>query len=125
TWVLDNFPENYENRDYMEPFCGSANIFFHKVKSQQEIIGDEELGIIQIYRALRDEPEAFIAKLKRTTCSERVFRREHQKLDDGNFEDYMCHAISEFIVRKMSKNEGMTSFSDDDESWKNSLKQLP
>ena len=60
SWVIEHFPKNYEEMDYVEPFAGAASVLLNKEKSSLEAINDLNLGIVQIFRALRDEPEDFI-----------------------------------------------------------------
>jgi len=102
-WIIDAFPQEYEKLSYIEPYCGGASVFMNKVPSNNiEIINDISASLMQIYRALRDEPELFIQKVKRTTYSERVFIREKNK--QGNvFDDYLKEALNEYVVRRMSR----------------------
>ena len=48
---------------YFEPFVGAATIFF-KYQPEQAILNDASRQLINIYTALRDEPEAVIAYLE-------------------------------------------------------------
>ena len=36
--IMEYFPLNYENMNYIEPFCGSAAMLFHKKISPIEIM---------------------------------------------------------------------------------------
>jgi DNA adenine methylase len=47
--IIDYLPNNYKDMIYVEPFCGSAAILFHKNRSQVEIINDidNNIAIIQ------------------------------------------------------------------------------
>lgn len=102
-WVVDHFPENYQNMVYVEPYCGGASVFLNKDRSIEECLNDLDLGIIQIYRALRDEPTEFIGRLKRIAYSERSFENFAEKLTAKEFPDYLSHALAEFSVRRMSR----------------------
>lgn len=129
--VVSNFPENYENYDYIEPYVGGGGVVLNKVRCDHnriEIINDTRIGIIQIYRALRDEPKQFIAKLKRTRCTERVFERELNK-QNKDFDDYLDCAANEFIIQHMSRGGLKKTYSWKDESqdtnsWDEMLNQL-
>lgn len=99
-WVVEHFPEGYEAMDYIEPYIGAGSVILNKEKSPLEVVNDINEGIVQIYRALRDEPKHFIRKLKYTTYSENVFNRELKRTE---FEDYMDHAFNEFVLRRMSR----------------------
>ena len=105
SWVISHFPENYEEFDYVEPFIGGGSVLLNKElpsHNRIEVINDVHLGLIQIYRALRDEPKHFIGKLKRIRYTERVFLREANKVDN-EFPDYMDQAVNEYVVRRMSR----------------------
>jgi DNA adenine methylase len=115
-WVIDHFPKDYEQYDYIEPFCGAASVFINKEKSiGMEVVSDIDLGMIQIWRALRDEPGQFIGRIKRTKYSERVFKRELKK--SPPFDDYMDHAVHEYILRRMSRGGLKKAF-----AWSNRLR---
>lgn len=100
-WIIDNFPENYEKYEYLEPYCGGASVFLNKLPSEKsETINDLDAGLVAIYRTLRDDPETFIKKLKSVTYSENVFNRELKK---NEFSGLFEKAVNEFIVRRMSR----------------------
>jgi DNA adenine methylase len=133
-FVIESFPENYEEMIYIEPFCGGGSVFLNKKPSHEECINDLDLGVIQIYRALRDEPGEFITRLKRTTYSELAFKRA-QNRSEKPFEDYMEQAINEFILRRMSRGGLKKHFAwstrtrggqpGDVNAWKTIIEQLP
>lgn len=136
-WVIENFPENYEEYDYIEPFIGGGSVLFNKnrcVGNRIEALNDLHLGLVQIYRALRDEPKHFINRLKRTRYTDRVFKRELRK-QELQFPDYMDQAVNEFIVRRMSRGGLKKAFAwsnrlrggqpGDLNAWKTILEQLP
>lgn len=99
-WVLSHFPQNFEEMTYVEPYCGGANVFFNKLRSKTDVINDLDTGVVQIYRALRDEPAEFIRRLKICKYSEETFTRALKKTQ---IEDYLEHAVNEFILRRMSR----------------------
>lgn len=108
-WIIDNFPQNYEDLNYIEPFCGAASVFLNKNKSKLEIINDLDLGVINIFRSLRDENNVFIKKIKKIEYSKESFEKalcEKQKLNSD-----LDHAINEFVVRRMSRGGLKKAFS--------------
>ncbi len=124
SWIIDNFPKDYEECDFLDPFCGASTILINKNKSKTETINDLDTGIIQIFRALRDEGDCFINKIKRTTCSDRVFNRELNK-EEKIKKDYMDHAFNEFVLRRMSRGGSKKSFASlDKTTWANNIKEL-
>lgn len=137
SWIIDHFPEDYEEYDYIEPFVGGGSVILNKERcahNRIEVINDTNLGLIQIYRALRDEPKYFISKLKRMRYTERVFLREQRK-QENQFSDYMDHATNEYVVRRMSRGGLKKAFAwserkrggipGDVNAWNTMLSQLP
>jgi len=109
-FVIENFPKNYEQYDYMEPYFGAGSVFLNKNISEgrTQIINDIHPRLISILIALRDESKEFIQRIKRITYSERVFNRE---LKRTKFSDYMDEAINEFVLRRMSRDGLKKAFS--------------
>jgi DNA adenine methylase len=53
--ILEYFPENYQQMNYIEPFCGSAAMLFHKEISPIEIINDIDENIYSLFTVLIDQ----------------------------------------------------------------------
>ena len=102
-FIISNFPENYEQMTYVEPFCAGATIFLNKNPSETEVLCDSDEGLIAVFKAIRDEPKEFIARIKRTKYSERSFKIASNKFN-CEFEDYIDKAVNEYILRKMSRS---------------------
>jgi DNA adenine methylase len=133
-WVIDNFPKNYTELNYCEPFCGGASVFLNKDPSDHETIADIDKGVISVFKALRDEPKEFIGKLKRIKYTEATFNR-HLKRAGTEFDDYVDHAVNEFVLRRMSRGGLKNSFAWSDRirggkpgdvnAWETILEMLP
>ena len=125
SWVLDNFPENYQEYDYLEPYCGAAHVLMNKnipSDGHAEVINDPDLGVANIFRALRDDPTAFIGRLKRVKYCENTFERHLKKLEG----DDLDLAMGEFILRQMSRGGLKKSYlPQEGESWDVIVEQLP
>lgn len=106
SWIINHFPEKYEEMSYIEPFIGGGNIFLNKNSSKEEIINDNNLEIIQIWQILRDEGKTFLSKLKKIEYKEKTFKFYLNKKCKNHFEE----SIKEYILRKMSKNENKTNY---------------
>lgn len=103
-WIIESFPLGYEQMVYLEPFCGGASVFLNKKASLEECLNDLDVGIIQILRALRDEPGEFIRRLKLLKYSEATFdRMKKLSENEDEFDDYIEHAVVEFVLRRMSR----------------------
>ena len=53
--IIEFFPKNYQTMNYIEPFCGSAAMLFHKERSPVEIINDIDNNIYSIFKVLSDK----------------------------------------------------------------------
>lgn len=101
SWIIEYFPEDYNEMIYIEPYCGGASVFLNKLPSEEEVLNDKDRGIINIFKALRDEPHEVVSRLKRTKFSEGSFKRAKKKVE-SEVEDYVEGAIVEIIIRRMS-----------------------
>lgn len=121
-WIISHFPENYEEMTYLEPFCGSANVFLNKKKSKLEILNDTDKNIIQVYYALRDEPKEFYKRLSHYKCCDSTFSKLLKKTE---FEDYLDEAVNEFMLNNMSRNGLKKLFGGKTQkTWKGTIKNI-
>lgn len=134
-FIIDNFPDKYEQYDYVEPFVGAGSVLLNKnISKGLEAINDLDLGVIQIFRALRDEPKHFIGRIKKTKYCESTFLKALEKKDE-KFKDYMNYAVNEYILRRMSRGGLKNNFSwsnrsrggqpGDVNAWKTIIESLP
>lgn len=122
-WILEQFPENYRDLCYVEPYCGGANLLLLKDRSLTEAVGDSDASILSIYRGLRDEPKEFIKKLNRYKYCEDTFEKIKKK--DFQQEDYLDRSIGEYILKNMSRSELGEVFSkSNSKDWKKMLGEL-
>jgi DNA adenine methylase len=123
SWIISNFPEQYEEMTYLEPFGGEISVALNKKTSKVESINDIDSNLITVYRALRDEPKEFIRRLSLCKYCEDTFVRSLKK---NKFNDYLDQAINEFILNRMSQNGLKKTFakSQNSESWTKTLKEL-
>ena len=133
-WVIENFPPNYEAMTYLEPYAGAASVLINKNKAKEEAINDLDVGIVEIFHAIRDEPKEFIARLKKVKYTEDTFLKAKIK-ENIIHDDYMDHAVNEFILRRMSRGGLRNAFAwserkrggipGDANAWRTSLDVLP
>lgn len=131
SWVLSHFPENYDQYDFVEPYIGGGSVFLNKNRSKVEAINDIDQGIMQIYRALRDEPNTFIGRLRKFKYCEATYKRILRKEP----KDYLDEATKEFVLRRMSRGGLKNAFAWSDRergnqpgdvnAWETILEQLP
>ena len=131
-WIIEHFPADYEQYAYIEPYIGGGSVLLNKNPSKMEIINDLNLGTIQVYRALRDNPEKFITALKKTRYCKKNFE---QAKNTKTYKNYLEHAYNEIVTRRMSRG-GLGeafAFSDrlrggepgDIHAWKTIIKTFP
>ena len=99
-WILEKFPQNYENLTYVEPFLGSGYVFLNKNPSVEEVLNDSNSNLIKIWQSIRDESKLFVSKIKKIKHSEIVFKKYLNKQKN---DDYLEEAIKEFVLIKMSR----------------------
>ena len=51
--ILNEFPADYENMNYVEPFFGSGAIYFYKEPSSIEIINDLDKDLMDAYKNIK------------------------------------------------------------------------
>ena len=122
SWIASNFPENYKDLCYVEPYCGGASVFVAKDKSVTEVLNDKNLNLLEIYQCLRDESKEFIRRLSHFKYCEETFLKIQKK---SMSEDYLERAVNDYVLVKMSRSELKKSFSKSGaNSWKKSLQEL-
>lgn len=134
SWVIEHFPEEYQELNYCEPFCAGASVFLNKDTSKEEVISDVDEGVVCVFKALRDESKEFLSRIKRTRYTERAFKMA-QKRSESEFDDYIDHAVNEYILRRMSRGGLKRAFAWSDRkrggqpgdvnAWQTMIEQLP
>lgn len=129
-WIISHFPKNYTT--YIEPFVGAGNILLNKSPSYLEVIGDVDITIAQVFRALRDDTQEFINRLSSIEYSEETFINA---TNTHIFTTYIDQAVNEYILRRMSRGGLRKAFAWSDRlrggqpgdvnAWKTALKLLP
>lgn len=126
-WILDKFPEKYREMTYLEPFLGAGSVLLNKDSSVEEVANDLDSGMIDLWRAVRDEPKAFLSKTRRMEYKESTFFR-CQKYAGS---DYLDRALCEFVMRQMSKSGLKKTFLPKDgkvkckDCWQSILEKVP
>ena len=80
-WIIQHFPNGYEKLCFLEPFAGSAAVFFNKNPSRVETINDLDSNIVNLFRVLRESPEELRRAIELTPYS-----REEYELAIESFE---------------------------------------
>lgn len=108
TDIISEFPENYQDLIYCEPFCGCCNVFLKKEPSKISILNDFNLGIFTLIKTLQDNENSFLNKLKKIKFNKTTFKKEFNKTD---FKNETERAINQYIVHRMSRGSLCKTYS--------------
>jgi DNA adenine methylase len=75
-----------EHTTYIEPFCGGAQVFFHKEPSRVEVLNDLDEGIFNFLRVCQLHHQELVRYLQFCTASRKWFEL-FQKQDPGTLSD--------------------------------------
>lgn len=81
---------------YIEPFCGSAAVFFEKTPSKVEVLNDHNKLIINFFDVVRNHGDELTRRLKLTPYSREEYNRAHKILEDESDPIEMARA---FFIR--------------------------
>lgn len=81
-WIVAHFPEGYEKMVYLEPFAGSGAVFFTKKPGAVETINDLDSDIVNLFRVLRESPEALKRRLELTPYSREEYNLSFEPCDE-------------------------------------------
>jgi DNA adenine methylase len=133
-WVIENFPTNYTEMVYLEPYSGAASVLLNKKPSVEETINDIDIGVVRIMKALRDEPDEFVRRLKKLKYHNDTFTKALGKAKAG-IEDPLDYAVNEYTLRCMSRDGLKKAFAWSDRlrggqpgdlnAWETALEVLP
>lgn len=105
--IARNFPPLIDR--YVEPFCGSASVFFAADGrwASQEILNDLNGDLTCFYRMLRDHPDEMIRRLQLTPHSRREYEDAALAIRTRKFEDDYHRALC-FFIRIVQSFHGST-----------------
>src|SRR5438034_8973448 len=65
-WIVSHLPAHTV---YVEPYCGSAAIFFSKEPSEHEVLNDLSSSIVNLFRIIRERGDELAAAIAMTPWS--------------------------------------------------------
>ena len=80
SWITSFFPEH---KAYLEPFCGSAAVFFQKIPAPLETLNDIDGEIVNLFEVIRSAPKELARQIYFTPWS----REELYKSYNANIPD--------------------------------------
>src|SRR5579859_1643510 len=92
-WIISHFPQH---NAYVEPFCGSAAVFFNKMPAKNEVLNDTFGSIVNLFRVLRDHSGELIRRVDLTPWSREEYELSEEQLADTGDE---IEDARRFLVR--------------------------
>lgn len=81
-WIIQHFPAGYEKMVYLEPFAGSAAVFFNKIPGAVETINDLDSNIVNLFRVLREQPDELKRALELTPYSREEYDHSFEPCEE-------------------------------------------
>lgn len=133
-WIIENFPKDYEKMVYVEPFAGAASVLFNKKPGPEEVLNDLHPGIIEIFKAIRDQPVEFAKKLKKLSYTNKTFSKALERVESVDPLVKLDFAVNEYTLRRMSRGGMKKAFAwserlrggqpGDVNAWETSIDQI-
>lgn len=73
--TIINYINDIDHQCYIEPFAGSAHIFFRKEPTKTEVLNDINSDIVNLFRILQNHLDEFIRFFRWAICSREEFDR--------------------------------------------------
>ncbi len=83
-WIVSLMPEH---KSYLEPFFGSGAVFFTKPRSRIETINDMDGEIVNLFRVVRDAPDALARAVTFTPYSREEYEQAWKRCKAGDVTD--------------------------------------
>jgi site-specific DNA-adenine methylase len=112
--IISEFPENYKELVYCEPFCGCCGTFLRKEQSKISILNDVNVGIYTLIKTLQNNEKHFSNKIKSIKFNQSTFKSE---LNKKEFKNEIEYSINQYILHRMSRASMCKTY-----SWSSSKK---
>lgn len=111
-WIVSLMPPH---KSYMEAFFGSGAVFFTKPRSRIETINDLDGEIVNLFRVVRDMPEALERAVALTPYSREEYERAWERHKAGDVTDPV--ELARITLVRYSQTHGSCSYYKS--GWKN------
>ena len=101
-WIIQQFPNDYANLRYVEPFVGNGSVILNKIKSVEEVASDYNPDVIKLWRVVRDENKSLRNKILKLNYNEKTYETIKNKKVE---KDYFKEAFSHYVISKMGGNK--------------------
>lgn len=99
TWITSFFSDH---EHYIEPYCGSAAVFFAKPPEQHEVLNDLDLHIVNLFHVMRTRCDELAQAIMLSPFSEYEYNRIERHLSDGD----ELEQARRFVVRSWQAHGG-------------------
>lgn len=111
-WIVSIMPPH---KSYLEPFFGSGAVFFNKPPSRIETINDLDGEIVNLFRVVRDMPEALERAVALTPYSREEYEQAWERYKAGDVTDPV--ELARLTLVRYNQTHGSCSYYKS--GWKN------
>jgi len=97
--IVSCFPEH---RHYLEPYCGSAAVFFAKEKAPHEVLTDMNGSLVNLFRVMRSRGAELAELIMLSPWSEDEYEAIEKHVDEGD----ELERARRFLVRSWQAHGG-------------------
>nr|WP_320146020.1 DNA adenine methylase [uncultured Anaeromusa sp.] len=82
-WIVSHMPPH---KIYLEPFFGSGAVFFNKPESETETINDIDGNVVNLFKAIRDNPLDLAEKIEMTPWAREEYVKSYEQAGSDDVE---------------------------------------
>lgn len=101
-WIINNFPTNYQQMQYVEVFGGGGWVLFKKEESFLETYNDLNSHLVNLFKIIRDNYSEFAQRAEWSLHSREMYLEAREKLKDDKFMSDMEKAMHYAIQKCQS-----------------------
>lgn len=101
-WIIDNFPKDYVNMLYVEPFGGGGWVLFKKAPSVNEVYNDAHKELVNLFWQIRDNYRKLKHKVEWTFHSRAMFDEAKTEMIDPGKVKSLDRALFYLILKAQS-----------------------
>ena len=102
SWIIENFPKDFQQKVYCEVFGGGGWVLFKKDESYLEIYNDLNKNLVNLFKVIRDEYPEFSYKAEWSLHSRDMYMEARQRIKDDKFLNDLERALHYAIDRVQS-----------------------
>ena len=102
SWIISNFPTDYEKMTYAEIFGGGGWVLFKKEQSTVEVYNDLNSDLVNLFRHIRDNYEEFKHTAEWSLHSREMYQEAKKRIQDEKFLPALERAMHYAVLRVQS-----------------------